>query len=210
MNQDVSNVEQRVRRYWYVDGIGELIGGGVFVLLGLYFCAQQYFGDRSLLGGVLQSGFVLIFIGGVLLGRKLINSLKTRITYPRTGYVEYEKKDGIQRRTLAMAVAVVIAMISVIIARRLDRIDAMVAITGVLVAIILLVKQAWSSKVRRFYGLSFASLLLGIALSISGLPRGYNLGTFYGLMGIIFMISGAITLARYLRENPLPLENQNG
>ena len=210
MNQDVSSVEQRIRRYWYVDGIGELIGGGVFVLLGLYFCAQQYFGDRSLLGGVLQSGFVLIFIGGILLGRRLINTLKTRITYPRTGYVEYEKKDGIQRRTLAMAVAVVIAMLSVIITRRLDRIDAMVAITGVLVAIILLVKQAWSSRVRRFYMLSFASLLLGMALSISGLPRGYNLGTFYGLMGIIVMISGAITLARYLRENPLPTENQNG
>jgi hypothetical protein len=209
MNQDVSNVEQHVRRYWYVDGIGELIGGGVFLLLGLYFCAQQYFGDRSLLGGVLQSGFILIFIVGMLLARRLINALKTRITYPRTGYVEYQQKDGIQRRTFAMAVAIVIAVVSVMIARRLDSIDAMVAITGVLVAIILVVKQGWSAKVGRFYILSFLSLVLGVALSISGLGRGYNLGAFYGLMGTAFVVSGAITLARYLRENPLPSENQN-
>ena len=210
MNQHSSNIEQRVKRYWYVDGFGELMGSGMFLLLGLYFSAQQYFGDRSSIGVILQSSFVLILIGGLLLARWLVNALKMRFTYPRTGYVEYPKKDGIQRRTLAMAVAIVIAMISVIIARRLDTIDAMVAITGVLVAIILVVKQGWSSKVQRFSILSFISLVLGIALSVSGLPRGYNLGAFYGLMGTAFIVSGALTLFHYLRENPLPMEEQNG
>jgi len=28
MNNNVSDVEQRVKRYWFVDGFGELIGGG--------------------------------------------------------------------------------------------------------------------------------------------------------------------------------------
>jgi hypothetical protein len=209
MNNQLSDAEQRVKRYWYVDGFGELMGGGLFLLLGLYFSAQQYFGDQSLVGIILQSSFALILIGGTVIARKLIHALKLRYTYPRTGYVEYEKKSGIQRRTLAMAVAVVIAMVSVIIARRLDSIDAMVAITGVLVAIILVVKQGWSARVGRFYILSFLALVLGITLSISGLGRGYNLGAFYGLMGTAFVVSGAITLARYLRENPLPSENQN-
>ena len=36
MSRDFSDVEQRVRRYWYVDGIGELLGGGMFLLLALY------------------------------------------------------------------------------------------------------------------------------------------------------------------------------
>ena len=53
-------------------------------------------------------------------------------------------------------------------------------------------------------------LILGIVLSTSGLPAGYNLGMFYGLMGIAFAISGGLTLQRYLRENPLPAETQNG
>ncbi|HSJ85897.1 MAG TPA: hypothetical protein VK909_01730 [Anaerolineales bacterium] len=210
MSRDFSDVEQRVRRYWYVDGIGELLGGGMFLLLALYFSVQQYFGDQSLVGVILQSSFALILIGGVVITRRLINALKARITYPRTGYVEYEQKNEIQRRLLAIVVATTVGVVSVLITRRITQIDALVAISGVLVAIVLLVKQGWTAKVMRFYFLSLIAVILGIALSMSGLPRGYNLGAFYGLMGTAFVISGALTLVRYLRENPLPAENQNG
>ena len=210
MSRDFSDLEQRVRRYWYVDGIGELLGGGMFLLLALYFSVQQYFGDQSLVGVILQSSFALILIGGVVITRRLINALKARITYPRTGYVEYEQKNEIQRRLLAIVVATTVGVVSVLITRRITQIDALVAISGVLVAIVLLVKQGWTAKVMRFYFLSLIAVILGIALSMSGLPRGYNLGAFYGLMGTAFVISGALTLVRYLRENPLPAENQNG
>jgi hypothetical protein len=211
MNNNLSDVEQRVKRYWYIDGIGELMGGGMFLLLGLYFSAQQYFGDQSLVGVILQSGFAVILIGGVFVARRLVNLLKTRLTYPRTGYVEYPttEKNATWRRIFAAAIAMAVAMFSIVITRRIDAIDSMVAVTGVLVAVILLVKQGWSSGVSRFYILSAASLVLGIVLSVSGLPRGYNLGTFYGLMGTAFAISGGLTLRRYLQENPAPVEPQN-
>jgi hypothetical protein len=97
------------------------------------------------------------------------------------------------------------------ISRNVGTIDSLlVAVTGFLVAAILMVKQGWSHSVPRFYLLSAFSLLLGVALSVSGLPRGYNLAAFYGLMGIAFAISGGLTLRRYLQENPLPVEGQNG
>jgi hypothetical protein len=212
MTNNFSDVEQRVKRYWYIDGIGELLGGGVFLLLGLYFSVQQYFGDQSLVGVILQSSFAFILIGSMLIGTRLINVLKTRLTYPRTGYVEYPttEKNAMGRRVLAGLIAMTVAVFSVVIARRINTIDSMVAVTGVLVAVILLVKQAWSSKLYRFYFLGAASLILGIVLSVSGLPRGYNLGAFYGLMGTAFLISGGLTLQRYLQENPMPVEDQNG
>ena len=50
------------------------------------------------------------------------------------------------------------------------------------------------------------SIVLGVALSLSGLPEGYSLGLFYSLMGFTFMFSGGIVLYRYLQENPLPPE----
>ena len=53
-------------------------------------------------------------------------------------------------------------------------------------------------------------MILGILLSVSGLPNGYSLGLFYGLMGVFFMISGGLTLQHYLSENPLPGEERNG
>lgn len=211
MDHDISQVEHRIKRYWYTDGIGELIGGGIFLLLGLYFSMQQYFGDESPVGALLQTGLIVILIGGMFLGRWLINLLKTRITYPRTGYVEYSAGGGnvIWMRILSVVIAITVTVVSVFIARSIKTIDSMVATTGVLVAVILVVKQGWSSGVRRFYLLSAISLLLGGLLSLSGLARGYNLGLFYGLMGVAFAISGGLTLVHYLGANPLSSEAGN-
>ncbi|HLA87150.1 MAG TPA: hypothetical protein VJL10_03950, partial [Anaerolineales bacterium] len=64
MKDETSQIEQRVKRYWYSDGIGELMGGGMFLLLGLYFSAQQYLDGQSFVGGLLQAGFLVILIGG--------------------------------------------------------------------------------------------------------------------------------------------------
>ena len=211
MKDETSQIEQRVKRYWYSDGIGELIGAGMFLLLGLYFSAQQYFGDQSVIGGLLQAGFVVILIGGVFLGRRLVNMLKARVTYPRTGYVEYRtnNRNTNLMSVLSAVVAMTVAMVSIFVVRRFETIDAMVAVTGVLVAVIFIVKQGWSSGMGRFYFLSAASLVFGGILSVSGFARGYNLGMFYGLMAIAFAVSGGLTLKRYLRENPLPAESGN-
>ena len=211
MKDETSQIEQRLRRYWYKDGIGEMMGGVMFLVLAAYFSLQQYLGDESFISRMLQAGLVLLLIGGVYVGRRVVNSAKARITYPRTGYVEYRTNSGnaVLMRILAAFTAMTVASMSVFVARKFDSIDAMVAVTGVLVAVILMVKQGWGSGLGRFYFLSVASLALGGILSVSGFARGYNLGLFYALMGIAFLISGGLILKRYLNENPLPVESVN-
>jgi hypothetical protein len=208
MKDRMIDVEQRVRRYWYVDGFGELVGGGgMCLILALYFSAQQYFGDESLIGGLLQAGLVLVLLGGIFLVRRLINAAKARVTYPRTGYVEYsEPPHKTARSILSAVVGMMLAFTFVFIVRQFNQIDAMVAVSGTVMGIMLLVKQVWSTKVKRFYLLSAAAVIYGAALSVSGFPRGYNLGLFYALMGLSFAISGALTLQRYLQQNPMPVE----
>ncbi len=211
MKDETSQIEQRIRRYWYKDGIGEMMGGVMFLMLAAYFSLQQYLGDESFISGILQAGLVLLLIGGMYVGRRLVNSAKARITYPRTGYVEYRtnSRNAVLMRILAAFTAMTVASMSVFVARKFDSIDAMVAVTGVLVAVILMVKQGWGSGLGRFYFLSAASLVLGGILSVSGFVHGYNLGLFYALMGIAFLISGGLILKRYLNENPLPVESVN-
>lgn len=209
MKDNFSDVQQRVQRYWYVDGFGELVGGGgICLILALYFAAQQYFGDDSLIGGLLQASLVLVLLGGFYFVRRLINAVKLRVTYPRTGYVEYQDKGQNKwfAGVLSAIVAMALAASFVFVVRQFNRIDAMVAITGAVFGIILFVKQVWSAKVKRFYLLSLAALIFGAILSVSGFARGYNLGLFYGLMSISFAISGGLTLKKYLNENPLPTE----
>ena len=211
MKDETAQIEQRVKRYWYNDGIGELMGGGIFLLLALYFSAQQYLGDRSFAGGLLQAGFVVVLIGSAFLARRLIGWLKEQVTYPRTGYVEYRSGGRNIRlmRVLSAGIAMLVAMAAIFITRRFNTIDAMTALTGLLVAVILIVKQGWASGIGRFYFLSMVSVALGVGLSISGLAQGYNLGLYYGLMGIAFAVSGGLTLMKYLRENPLIPGDEN-
>jgi hypothetical protein len=212
MQTNFSDIEQRVKRYWFSDGIAELSGGGMFLLLGIYFALQQFLGQDSMVGGLLQASLVLLMIGGAYVSRRLVNSLKTRITYPRTGYVEYQTnpKAARSRPVLVMLLAFTVSALSIAFVRMFQSFDSMVAVTGVVVGMILVLLRAKVSGLPRFYILGAVSMILGIALSVSGLPNGYSLGLFYGLMGVCFLISGGLTLRHYLSENPLPEEERNG
>lgn len=211
MKDTAYDVEQRVRRYWYVDGFGELVGGGgMCLILAIYFAVGQYVGDESRLGGILSSTLVLVLIGALFVVRRLIDAVKLRVTYPRTGYVEYpDAKHKISNAVFAAIGGGLLGGIVVSLVRRFDSIDALVATSGIVMSLVLAGKQLWSTGVRRFYVLGLAALLYGLTLANSGLPRGYNLGLFYGLMSISFMISGGLTLKIYLDKNPLQTDLQH-
>jgi hypothetical protein len=211
MQRNLSDVERRVKRYWYTDGIGELIGGGMFILLGIYFAAQQYLGENSLVGGLLQAGLVVVLIGGMALGRWLIKALKSRVTYPRTGYVEYrvDRQSNNRRRVIVAIVAAMVAAFSLVFAQRIAPfLNLTLALTGLVFGAILIFLQGRGSGLERFYALGGMSIVLGIALALSGLPDGYGLGLFYSLMGFAYIVSGGIVLRRYLQENPFPSEGE--
>ena len=174
MQTNLSDIEQRIRRYWYTDGIGELIGGGMFILLGIYFALQEFVGQDSMLGGILQVSLILLMIAGAWVSRKLVNALKTRLTYPRTGYVEYRVSENGAgwRRIWVAGLAFGISGLTMVFVRLFQSFDSIVAVTGVAVGLILVILRAKSSGLARFYILGAASLVLGLALSVSGLPNG--------------------------------------
>ena len=206
MQSNLSDVEQRVKRYWYTDGIGELIGGGMFILLGIYFALQEFLGKNSMMSGLLQASLILVMIGGMAISRRLVTALKTRLTYPRTGYVEYQvnEQSTKSRRIWVVLLAFTISALTMVFVRLFQAFNSIVAVTGVAVGLILVILRAKVSGLARFYVLGVVSVLLGLALALSRLPHGYSLGLFYGVMGVSFMISGGLTLGRYLDENPLP------
>jgi hypothetical protein len=109
-----------------------------------------------------------------------------------------------------MLLAFTVSALTMVFVRLFQSFDSMVAVTGVVVGLILVILRAKAAGLARFYVLGVVSVLLGLLLSVSRLPNGYSLGSFYGLMGVCFMISGGLTLQRYLDENPLPEEYQNG
>jgi len=210
-SDEMKAVEQRVKRYWYTDGIAELASGGLFILLGIYFGAQGFLGEGSMVSVILQVSLILLMIGGAFGVRWLVNTLKARLTYPRTGYVEYRvnEKDAKVRRYVVAGVAMIIAIASIVLIDYIRGLDSMALITGLLVGVIFIALRGKSSGLKRFYLLGGLAIVLGVALSFSGLSQAYNLGLFYGLLGIARLIPGGLVLRRYLSENPLPAENDH-
>lgn len=209
--EDVKQVEKRVRRYWYEDGIAELSSGGLFIILGLYFSAQGFFGETSLVSIILQVSLVLLLAGGIFGLRWLVNTLKERLTYPRTGYVEYRvnNRNDRKRRMMVVVLALIISMASIVLIDFIRGLDSMVLISGLLVGVIFIALRGKASGLKRFYLLGGFSILLGIGLAFVGLSQAYSLGLFYGLLGIAIVISGGIVLRSYMNENPVPAEDDH-
>jgi hypothetical protein len=210
-NNDLSDVIQHVKRYWFNDGLGEVVGGGMILLIGLYFTGQEWLPKSSTGRTLLQSSLILLVIGGTFTTRWLVNLLKTRLTYPRTGYVEYEPgpKNTPLRRVFTAGIAISVSALLVIFGRSFGSFNWLPGFTGLLFGAVFIILRAKSNGIGRFYVLGTFSIILGVALSLSGLSMGYSLGLFYGAVGMASMLSGVITLLRYLRENPLPMDAEN-
>ncbi|HEY5731056.1 MAG TPA: hypothetical protein VIS72_13465 [Anaerolineales bacterium] len=211
MDDKLLDVEKRVKRYWYSDGIVELSLGGMFFLLGVYFGLQGYLGENSQASVIMQIGlFVIVFAGIVGVGW-LVNTLKARITYPRTGYVEYRKdgQDIKKLKHIIMGVALAVAASSIVLFDFFRNLDSMTLATGVMVGAVFIALRGNSTGTTRFYVVGIFSILLGVVLSLDKLPQEYNLALFYGLLGVVIMVSGGIVLLGYLRENPMLAEDDN-
>lgn len=211
MHDNFVDVEQRVKRYWYEDGIAEISVGLVFIVLGAFFGVQGFYGEGSKVAVILQMSMVLVMLGSVFGTQWLVKTLKSRLTYPRTGYVEYRAKDkeSGQRRLIVIIVALVVAVASFVLVSFFREVDSMVLVSSILVGTIFVLLRGRSSGVTRFYYFGGLAFVLGIALSLASLPHLYNLGLFYGLIGLVILLSGILVLRSYLRENPMPMENEN-
>jgi hypothetical protein len=212
MNDKLSDIEGRVKLYWYTDGLAELLTGGMFILLGVYFWVQRYPGENSSMSVFLQVGLVLLMMAGAISVSWLVNTLKTRLTYPRTGFVEYrlDESDARQRRYVVVTVAMIMLIVSMILFKYIPGFDSMVLIIGVLAGVVFLMLRGKSSGGKRLLVLGLFSILVGIGLSLSGLSEIYRLASFFGLFGVASLVSGGLVLRRYFNQNPMRVEQQNG
>jgi hypothetical protein len=206
MNDEIDQVVKRTRQYWFTDGFVEISLGGIFIILGIYFYLQSALPPDSLLLFILQAGFVLVIFGAVFMGKYIVNRLKSRLTFPRTGYVAYQpatKKQRMLSVGIALTMAALIAALFLTTPISMNWIP---AITGFVVAIVWLISASRVGLVR-FYLLAVFSSVMGVGLSLSGLETYLSLSIYYAIIGLSLILSGALALSKYLRQ--LPAMNEN-
>jgi hypothetical protein len=207
MNDDINHTVQRTRQYWFIDGLAELSVGGLFILLGVYFFIQAILPAGSLALLIFQLSFVFILFGMIFISRYLLNKLKSRITFPRTGYVSY-KKASKKQKLLSASLAILIASLPIILFFTTPlSVNWIPVFTGLLVGTIWLI-SALRIGLLRLYLQALLSLIMGVLISLANLDTYPSLAIYYGVMGTVLAMSGGIILAKYLSQHPA-IENDS-
>ncbi|PKN91999.1 MAG: hypothetical protein CVU44_17045 [Chloroflexi bacterium HGW-Chloroflexi-6] len=200
----LQNAQKRAMQYWYVDGTFEFSFGGICLILAAYFYAN-YLLAGSWLANLLTALFVLIIIGGSFLVNRLVMTMKERITFPRTGYIAFQRKSGASRLGRLLLIGVVAATISALMTLFLLQpaagFDRVVAVSGILFGAVL-VYLGFRTGMARFFINAAIGVLAGLALGFANLPENLGLTSFYGVLGLALLTIGGISLWQYLRQNP--------
>jgi hypothetical protein len=200
---DVKKIEKRTIQSFYDDGLTEIALGVILLLLGGGFLAQATAARGSKLEDALTVFFLLVIFGGGFLVNRLLRFFKRRITYPRTGYVTFKKKDpGRSRRTAASVVAMIISASLVVLFRLSPSFRLLYpAVNGLLFAVAALL---FANRVGliRFFALAGASALIGLAVTAAGIGDIKGIGVYYLAFGAAVLVSGLVALVVYLRRNP--------
>ena len=210
MKNNIDNLIQRTRQYWYQDGLVEITVGLFFMVLSPYFLAQAWIKTVPLNPVLANIGLLAAILVVIGLFRTALLAVKAHLTYPRTGYVAYPRlhKGSLwQRYGLATwLILVCIALLALTLASRTPPAWAPFLLGVVAGLAVLFVSYRF--RLLRFTLLACALTLIGAVISIYN-PGEADAATLSAAAdGVCFLLSGALTLVRYLRNTRPPTEGE--
>ena len=202
---DIEKIEKRTVRSFYEDGLFEIALGAVFLLLGGYFFAQTAAPKGSAIEGALSILFVLVIGSSAFLASRILRFFKRRITYPRTGYVAFKKKEPSPKRRIAAAVTggLMGASLAALYGLSPSVRTLLPALNGILLAVVVLL-IANKIGLIRYYVLAAVSVVIGFAVTAAGIGDTKGISLYYGLFGAAVTVSGLAALFVYLKRSPRP------
>ncbi len=202
---NLAEVEQRSKRYWNVDGIPEIVMGGFWLLMGVAFVLQDLVPIDSWLAAAHSWAVMLVLMVFGLSANRIAKILKSKYTYPRSGYVEFREPSQSQRLLRFTVGGLAAAGFAVMIALSV-KYRAIADISGPAFGVLMACGFLVASRQQgmgHFVWLSLISLLLGAALYPMKLAW-MALSWFFIVMGVIFATVGIWRLRSFVRSIPLP------
>jgi len=202
----IEDLLNRPKAYYYIDGVGEMAGGFMGLGFGPLMWLQAHAPKDSIWHGM--PAFI-IYVGLMSLilhyGPKAI---KERITYPRTGFVQYRARDTRWRPMILAAFAGPAVTVGlVIVLRRHWNMATPAFLIGLLSAVSY--AYAFARTVRWKWAIVWVLALGSVAIAV--LPadvvgRSWQ-GAFILIMmlyGAVLLVSGGISFWLYLRYTEAP------
>ncbi len=215
MSNSEREIQNLVRRYWIEDGIPDLIVGSIFII----YAALLWWGAHSTQNWInMFSAVALILM--IIISQKLVEKLKEKITYPRTGYVKYVSihlKDRTKYVLIWLGVAallVLLALVALIVGgETAGMIFIWILIPLIFSTLIGMIAYSQTSKRYAFYAIF--SLLSGLGSNVIAqqFSEAMRNTILYGVgillpTGIVMILGGVFTLINYLRQHPQPKDDE--
>jgi hypothetical protein len=213
--------QRRAWSYWFEDGLPTLVGGAGCAVFGLSFIF-----DHSLFRLVLVALYGVI----ILRHRPIVEWLKARLTYPRTGYVTppYSPQGALPPlpNSAALSLQADPERLAKMASEQHEQKRRMILVLIMLIAGVLgtmFIDSPWSYAAAgldlalalwimngKDFRLSWIAIgtipLIGFYLAIfspDGLTPAHRLGYFVAADGLVIVADGAVALVRHLWRNPV-------
>ncbi|HSM24782.1 MAG TPA: hypothetical protein VK856_07980 [Anaerolineaceae bacterium] len=197
----IESIIRNTRKYWYVDGLSEITGGLIIFVAGLtyWFVASiEQTSGKLILLTIAQPAVIII---GSLLAQKILPRIKERITYPRTGYLTFRKPPKNRRFKRILIVGLIAAIVGALVTMVSTALPAQfLPFLSSVFLTVFSIYIAYQTAVSRFYTIGFLMLLLGAAISLINPGDTLPYTLFFCGIGLIWIISGVITLIFYLKK----------
>ncbi len=200
VERGLEQARRRAWRYWYEDGISEMVIGAYFLGLGLV----SWVADRVAATGGWAAGLAIVLwplyvIGGIFLGRWLIRRGKETVTYARSGYARFPRADGPGLPgwgVIALLAAVIMLLIVSPFTWASPALQSLIFL-GVMGYLAVTTRQG------RFYVLAVLGGLLPWLVFLAHLSSSLQDALIYGGMGLLLLLSGLWQVLHFVRRPPL-------
>ncbi len=203
----IENIIRNTRKYWYVDGLSEIAGGLIIFFTGLTYWLVYSMEDSDLKYLLLIFAQPVVIILGASLVRKILPKIKEKLTFPRSGYFTFKRPTRNKRVRRAIIIGLFAATLSALISMvSMGLPERFIPLFSSVFLAVFSIYIGYQVAVPRFYLTGLLIFILGCTISwinpIGALP--YML--LFSGMGIIWIISGLITLLLYLRKTQPQME----
>jgi hypothetical protein len=197
---DLADAARRPRRYWNADGLPELVMGLLWMSWGIAWLV----GDALPRGRAFTLYWTLtpalLALSGVA-AVWLTKRLKARLTFPRTGFVEWREPTRVERLTAAGVAMVTAAVLVGIVTRGGSSADHAAPVLGVILALAFVVAGV---RQRAPHYLALAGVAVAAAIAMAALGAGWgSVNWMFVVIGAASVAVGAARLAIFMRKHPL-------
>jgi hypothetical protein len=189
--RDLDSLRRQPLRYWYVDGIQELFAGVMAVLLGTLLLTASLFDSPN----IVAVGVPVLGIGGAYLGRGVVQRVKERMTFPRTGFIERRK---LSPALLGLGFGI-IGLLQIVLWFFLTGDAWELTLTGCFMASVILAVGIWL-RLPRFVALGVLGNAFAVVVGLAGWDHFPGYAALLLGMGAGLLATGATTLSAYLHS----------